>query len=176
MDPITTWIAARVPADRDLTRDETSEVAAALGRERTLWEHMCRFDQDERYFTQLYRDPHLDIWLICWLNGQDTDYHDHDVSIGSVYVVEGMLVESYLRREEDGWIRERVRERPAGEAWSFDASSIHGLRHTGVTGAASIHCYSPALWRMGHYAPGPSGLRREVSTYLDETGVAGIVA
>ena len=38
----------------------------------------------------------------------------------------------------------------------------------------SLHCYSPALWRMGHYEPDPNGvLRRVAMTYADELlGVA----
>ena len=39
----------------------------------------------------------------------------------------------------------------------------------------SLHCYSPALWRMGHYEPDPNGvLRRVAMTYADE--LLGVVA
>jgi hypothetical protein len=35
--------------------------------------------------------------------------------------------------------------------------------------AVSVHCYSPALWRMGHYEPDDSGIMRRISmTYADE--------
>ncbi len=34
--------------------------------------------------------------------------------------------------------------------------------------STSIHLYSPALWRMGHYEPGPRGMRRTGITYADE--------
>src|SRR5918911_549973 len=124
MSEIERWIGERVPAGRDLTRPELAELARALAREESLWRHLVRHDPNQRYFVQLYRDPHLDVWLICWLNAQDTDYHDHDVSVGAVCVCDGILAESYLRREDDGWIRERVRERPAHAVWDFDASSI----------------------------------------------------
>lgn len=161
-------IKERVPPEATLSREELAELAAAIGRERRLWaEHVCH-KEDERFFQQLYRDPNVDVWLICWLNAQDTGYHDHDVSSGAVYVVEGLLVEDYFYRDQNGWISERTRERPAGTGWHFDAASIHGLRHPGGPPATSIHVYSPALWRMGHYEAGPLGLLRQSVTYADE--------
>jgi hypothetical protein len=53
--------------------------------------------------------------------------------------------------------------------FDFESSSIHGLRHVpGEPPATSIHVYSPALWRMGYYEPGETGLRRTSITYADE--------
>jgi hypothetical protein len=163
------WIRTRIPPEKTLSRDEAAELAAAIAHEPQFWTDFVRHDPDERYFFQLYRDPNLDIWLICWLNAQDTGYHDHDVSCGAVSIIDGVLSEDYLYRDEDGWIREKTRERGRGETWHFDASSIHGLRHAGGPPATSIHVYSPALWRMGHYESGPLGLLRKSITYADET-------
>lgn len=168
MNALSQWIHERVPAGENLSREDLAEFAVALGKERRLWEAYVRHDKDQRYFFQLYRDPNLDIWLICWENAQDTGYHDHDLSCGAVHVVEGTLVEDYLFRDDDGWIKERTRERAAGTVWHFDPSSIHGLRHAGGPPVTSLHVYSPALWRMGHYEPGPLGVRRHSITYADE--------
>lgn len=171
MSSLASWIHARVPAGANLSRDELAELALALGQEGRFWSDYVRHDPNERYFHQLYRDPNLDAWLICWLNAQDTGYHDHDVSSGAVCVVEGELVEDYLYRGDDGWIREQTRSRAAGSVWHFDPASIHGLRHPGGPPVTSIHVYSPALWRMGHYEAGPLGLLRQSITYADETYV-----
>jgi len=168
MRTLAQWIRDRVPAEAMLTRAETAELATAIGEERRFWAEYTRHDPNQRYFHQLYRDPNLDVWLICWLDAQDTGYHDHDVSCGAVYVAAGVLCEDYLYRDEDGWIREKTRERRAGEVWDFDPSSIHGVRHPGGPPATSIHVYSPALLRMGHYSAGPLGMLRESITYADE--------
>jgi hypothetical protein len=162
------WIRERIAPEATLTRAEARELAVAVGRDPRFWSDHVRHDPNQRYFHQLYRDPNVDVWLLCWLDAQDTGYHDHDVSCGAVYVVEGVLCEDYLYRDDDGWIREKTRERRAGEVWDFDPSSIHGLRHPGGPPATSIHVYSPALWRMGHYEAGPLGLLRESITYADE--------
>ncbi len=168
MNRIRDWIHARTTPGENLSRAELSALAEALGRERGLWQAYVRHDPETRYFKHLYRDTNLDVWVICWLNTQDTGYHDHDVSSGAVYVCEGELQEDYFYRDAEGWVHVRTRPRPAGTVFDFDGSSIHGMRHAGGPPATSIHVYSPALWRMGHYEPGEGGLRREPITYADE--------
>jgi hypothetical protein len=169
MNEIAPWLHERLPPDKDLDQAELARLAVAISQERRFWGHLVHHDANTRYFHQLYRDPHLDVWLICWLNAQDTGYHDHDLSSGAVYVVEGFLCEDYFHRDEDGWIREKTHEHPAGSLLQFDSAYIHGLRHPGGPPATSIHVYSPALWRMGHYEPDDGGAVRRVSiTYADE--------
>jgi Cysteine dioxygenase type I len=166
------WIHARVAPDENLTRPELSALAVALGDEPQFWADRVRHDPQTRHFVQLYRDLNVDVWLICWLDAQDTGYHDHDLSSGAVYVVEGSLCEDYFYRDAAGWIDVRTRTRPAGDVFDFDGSSIHGMRHAGGPPATSIHVYSPALWRMGYYEPGEGGLRRTSITYADEMAAA----
>jgi predicted metal-dependent enzyme (double-stranded beta helix superfamily) len=169
VNQIATWIQRRLPADHDLARSELVDLAVAIGRESRLWTPFERHDAAERFYHQLYRDPNVDVWLICWLPGQGTGYHDHDRSDGAVYVCLGSLYEDYFCREADGWIRERTNLHEAGGYFSFEASDIHGVRHAGDAPATSVHVYSPALWRMGHYEPDPRGALRRISvTYADE--------
>ena len=165
---LTRWVHERVPEDTVLDRPALSRLAVELGGEPQFWVELVRHDPNTRHFVQLYRDEHLDVYLICWLNAQDTGYHDHDLSSGAVYVHEGALHEDHLARDPDGWIREKSREHPAGSVFDFDSSYIHGVRHSGGAPATSIHAYSPALWRMGHYEAGPRGMRRVGMTYADE--------
>jgi hypothetical protein len=164
------WVRARVPADTDLDRPGMVELAAELAGTEQLWGSHVRHDADARFYQQLYRDPNLDVWLICWVDAQSTGYHDHDRSSGAVCVCDGRLLEDWFRIEEDGWVREHTTEHRAGGTFDFDASDIHGVRHPGSDAppATSIHLYSPALWRMGHYEPGPRGMRRVGITYADE--------
>jgi hypothetical protein len=168
MNDLRTWIHARCPAGENLSRPQLGELATAIGQTPAFWREHVRHDPNTRYFKQLYRDTNVDVWLICWLDAQDTGYHDHDLSSGAVYVIEGTLYEDYFYRDSDGWVRERTREREPGSVFDFDGSSIHGMRHAGGPPASSIHVYSPALWRMGHYEPGEGGLRRTSITYADE--------
>ena len=168
MTELRDWIHERVAAGENLTRPQLAELATTIGREPRFWSRLVRHDPQTRYFNQIYRDANLDVWLICWLDAQDTGYHDHELSSGAVYVVEGNLCEDYFYRDAEGWITVRTRERPAGTVFDFDGASIHGVRHAGGAPASSIHVYSPALWRMGYYEPGEGGLRRTSITYADE--------
>jgi hypothetical protein len=172
---VAAWVHAWVPEDADLDRASLSTLVVELGRNPQYWEHLVHHDPDTRYFHQLYRDPHLDLWLICWLDAQDTGYHDHDVSSGAVYVCEGRLYEDYFVRDAEGWIREHTNEHVAGSVFDFDSSYIHGVRHPGGPPATSLHAYSPALWRMGHYELGrmTGALGRVSITYADELASSG---
>ncbi len=169
MTDISDWIADRLTADRDLEPVALGRLAIAIGGEEQLWRPLVRHDPDERYYYQLYRDPNVDIWLICWMCRQDTGYHDHDRSSGGVYVCEGSLHEDYFARNAEGWISEQTNVHAAGGHFIFDASYIHGVRNPETQPATSIHVYSPALWRMGHYQPDERGVMRRVTvTYADE--------
>ena len=168
MNDIHSWIAPRLPDDRDLDREELRALAIAIGRTPALWRPLVRHDPGQRYYTQLYRDLHLDVWLICWLDDQKTGYHDHDLSSGGVYVCEGTLTEDRFLFTRDG-LQHSSRERAAGESFVFDGAYIHGMRHAGGPPVTSIHCYSPPLWRMGYYEEDAQGALTRISmTYLDE--------
>ncbi len=171
MTDIATWIHDRLPANTDLTPAELGSVAISLRAEEELWRPFVRHDSSERFYQQLYRDPNIDVWLICWVNAQATGYHDHDRSAGGVVVCDGILYEDFFVRGADGWIREDTRAHEAGGFFVFTPTYIHGVRHPGgeAAPATSIHVYSPALWRMGHYEPDEDGILRRVSvTYADE--------
>jgi hypothetical protein len=165
---VRTWLAARVPPGRDLDRPELAELAAAIGAEPRFWADKVHHVPDERFYVQLHRDTHLDVWLICWLDSQKTGYHDHDVSSGGVHVCAGTLCEDRFNVSPDGLVHATI-ERHAGQTFHFDAAYIHGMRHGGGEPATSVHCYSPPLWRMGYYEPDENGsLCRSSLTYLDE--------
>ena len=69
---IADWIRTRLPADQDLDRPSLARLAIEIGEEKRLWKTFERHDPDERFYHQLYRDPNVDVWLICWLPGQGT--------------------------------------------------------------------------------------------------------
>lgn len=171
MTTISSWVATHVPPNTDVAPAELRTLALALNGEESLWRDRVRHDESERYYDQLYRDPNVDIWLICWVGSQSTGYHDHDRSGGAVVVSDGILCEDFFVRDADGWIREQTRAHEAGGSFIFDSTYIHGVRHPGgdALAATSLHFYSPALWRMGHYEPDDNGVMRRVAvTYADE--------
>jgi Cysteine dioxygenase type I len=153
---------------RELGPVELEGLVGALAGLPHLWRPHVHHEQDRRIYRQLYREPDLDVWLICWDARQETGLHDHDRSAGAVRVVTGTLLEDFFAAGGDGSIGLRTVSHPADASFSFDASYIHDVRHDGGEPAVSIHAYAPALWRMGYYAVGPRGLGRTSLTYVDE--------
>ncbi|GAT67451.1 cysteine dioxygenase [Planomonospora sphaerica] len=155
---------ASLPA-RDLDRRELRGLVDGLAADPSRWEEHVLFPEEGgRHYASLYRDSHVDVWLLCWRPEDDTGWHDHDVSSGAVRVVAGALRECNPRI--GGEHLETVV--PAGESFSFGPDHIHRLTGA-VHGTVSIHAYSPPLWRLGQYSISETGVMRRVSvSYADE--------
>jgi hypothetical protein len=48
-------------------------------------------------FERLVDEPELEAWPICWMPGQHTGFHDHDLSSGAVTILSGAVKEERLR-------------------------------------------------------------------------------
>jgi hypothetical protein len=149
---------------RDLDQAELRALASSVALRPELWQHHLAFDDDQRVYVSLYRDAHVDVWLLCWTPENDTGFHDHDISSGAVAVVTGTLREHNLAIDDEA-IETLV---DGGQVFSFGPDHIHRL--TGAfDGSVSVHAYSPPLWRMGQYSVGADGrLRRRSVSYADE--------
>ena len=156
-----------------MTRSELRDLVARVANEPERWRPLVRHGSGDRHFEQLWRDDHVDVWVISWANGNDTGFHDNDVSSGAVAVVEGELVEERLVLDGAPF---RRRHR-AGQTFDFDASHVHRMHHDSGTRAVSIHAYSPPLWRMGSYVIAPDGtLRRQSISYAEELRPVSVTA
>jgi quercetin dioxygenase-like cupin family protein len=149
----------------DLDLGELRDLVTELAANPEQWRPFVRSDASERHFEQLRGDDHVDVWVISWANGNDTGFHDHDLSHGAVAVVEGELIEERLVVGGPP----RVIRHHAGEAFHFDASHVHRMRQDAAAPAVSIHAYSPPLVRLGTYAVEPDGtLRRSSISHAEE--------
>src|SRR5947209_4073178 len=132
---------------RNLDRAELQALVDELASDPEQWrEHVAFSGGQERHYVSLHRDDYVDVWVLCWTRGDDTGWHDHDISSGAVRVVSGALRESSPRigGEPVG------RTIAAGGSFSFGPEHIHRLVGEDVQ-AVSIHAYSPPLWRLGQY-------------------------
>ena len=156
-----------------MMRPELRELVTTIAADPQRWQPLVSHENGDRHFEQLWRDDHVDVWVITWASGNDTGFHDHDVSHGAVAVVQGELIEERL---VVGGPPRQLRRR-LGETFDFDASHVHRMRHDTGAVAVSIHAYSPPLWRMGSYAIGGDGtLRRQSISYAEELRPAEVVA
>ena len=67
-----------------LDRAGLRALVTRIAAEPDSWRGLVRHGTPERHFEQLWRDDHVDVWVITWTNGNDTGFHDHDVSGGAV--------------------------------------------------------------------------------------------
>ena len=150
-------------SDRQLDKRELRDLVDDLASRPDEWRDQIAFPDGQRHYVSLRRDEHVDVWLLCWIPGNDTGWHDHDVSSGAVRVISGVLKESNPRI--GGAHLETIV--PAGTSFCFGPDHIHRL-----VGAAdqsvSIHAYSPPLYRLGQYSIDDGVLRRISVSYADE--------
>jgi hypothetical protein len=71
-----------------LTVVELKHVAETVAQHPEIWRPLVDHDAAERRYESLYVDDHLGVWVISWMPGHDTGYHDHDGSRGAVAVLE----------------------------------------------------------------------------------------
>ena len=149
---------------RELARPELLALVRSLASEPPWWRSHVSFSDERRHYVQVHRDPHIDVWLLCWTPRNDTGWHDHDISSGAIAVVEGCLEEQVLTVGAP----DNRRAVGAGQSYSFGPDHIHRL--SGLDpGSVSVHAYSPPLWRLGQYTVSGAGLLRRTSvSYADE--------
>jgi Cysteine dioxygenase type I len=126
-------------------------IASAPGQ----WGHLVRFSAGHRWYCRLEESASYEVWLLSWLPGQQTGFHDHGEACGAFAVAEGELLESTARAEETA-IASRVVK--AGVRRSFGPAYVHDVRNSSGRPAVSVHAYSPPLSLMRRYEMTASGL------------------
>jgi predicted metal-dependent enzyme (double-stranded beta helix superfamily) len=120
------------------------------------WVARVRLDPEGRWYEQIHVDGSHEIWLISWLPGQSTGFHDHGGSAGAFSVVWGHLDECLPPIGDDEPVVRRV---SSGVVRSFGAGYVHDVRNTSSSSVAvSVHAYSPPLSEMTRYRLTSGGL------------------
>jgi hypothetical protein len=73
------------------------KIATGLANQRALWEPLVSYDPVARYYVRLARAQEFEAWLLTWLPGQGTDWHDHGGSAGAFITLRGVLTEAPCR-------------------------------------------------------------------------------
>ena len=122
--------------------------ALRIAADDALWRPALDFDPDRRYYRRLVADEHLEAWLLTWLPGQGTDWHDHGGSAGAFVVVQGSLVERTARH---GIVRGLRRVHVRGGGDEFGPDHVHRVTNEGPDPAVSLHVYAPRLTTQRDY-------------------------
>jgi predicted metal-dependent enzyme (double-stranded beta helix superfamily) len=148
-----------VPAgDGPLTTEQLVRLSAEIAAHEELWRPLVVADPERRRYRLLYEDDRVDSWLIMWMPGQGTGFHDHAISGVGLVGVDGAVTEKQMRLPSGSFDVE-VRN---GDTREGPAGYIHSVAHLEGTPAITIHSYSPPLMEVAQYRVDENGvLRRE---------------
>jgi len=119
------------------------------------WRPIVRFTDGPRWFRRLALATDYEIWLLSWLPGQHTGFHDHGEARGAFAVAQGELRESLAA---PGGTGVRHRTAAAGSVTAFGGKHLHDVSNVAAEPAISVHAYSPPLAAMQRYEMTASGL------------------
>ena len=154
-----------VPHEGILEPEELEQVARDIASRPAIWEPLVRHDTERRRYELLYEDDRMDAWVLSWMPGQATGFHDHYISSVGICVAQGCVREDQMRYGGDPL----ERHLSAGGSRHGDASYIHRVRHWDGAPAVTIHVYSPVLEWVGQYRLDDDGVvRREPSPGRNE--------
>ena len=124
------------------TPEELANIVSRFARS-DGWIDKVRLRAAGRWYERLYLGPDYDIWVISWLPGQSTGFHDHGASSGAFVVATGTL--------EEHRPGEPTRVIYADKPRAFGPDYTHDVRNASLAPAISIHAYSPPLSEMNEY-------------------------
>ena len=149
---------ARQLGARQLGARQLGDVVRRLAASPADWLTRVRLNPAGRWYERIHIDDSHEVWLISWLPGQATGFHDHGGSAGAFAVVLGTLME---RRVTGGVATGQVLAKPVGAGGSraFGPRYIHDVRNAAAASVAvSVHAYSPPLPEMTRYELTAGGL------------------
>jgi hypothetical protein len=150
---------ATVPG-RLLGARQLADVVRRLAASPAEWLTRVRLNPVGRWYERIHLDDSHEIWVISWLPGQATGFHDHGGSAGAFAVVWGTLME---RRITGGVTTGQVLAKPvgAGGGRGLGARDLPELRPgPAASVAVSVHAYSPPIPQMTRYELTPGGLTK----------------
>jgi len=150
----TDGLAGRLPT---LGPGRLSRLVAATAHDSARWSDLVRYDPISRWYCRLERADDYEVWLLSWLPGQRTGFHDHGASSGAFVVTLGALTE---RGVVTGQHQDSARTITKGAVRAFGPDYVHDVRNDAVEPAVSVHAYSPPLTSMRRFELAPDGLLR----------------
>ena len=115
------------------TPGELAEIVSLLAVRPDAWMARVRLRADRRWYERLHRGADSrHVWLIAWLPGQATGFHDHGASSGAFAVVLGLAGGHHPQEGAGLWTR------GSAGLWTMIADDV---RNTSNAPAISIHAY-----------------------------------
>nr|WP_308129333.1 cysteine dioxygenase family protein [Actinoplanes polyasparticus] len=139
-------------------RPDHLAVAARFAIAPEQWPVAPRFNPVDRWYHRLHVADDHEVWLLTWLPGQGTEWHDHGGSAGAFHVFGGTLTEDTVAVADGHPPRVTSRELGEGAGRRFGRHHVHRMTNRSRRPAVSVHVYGPALTTMTKYRLGAGSL------------------
>jgi predicted metal-dependent enzyme (double-stranded beta helix superfamily) len=139
-----------------LSQARLSEIVSALAARPGGWGELVRFDAARRWYQRLELTDDHEVWLLSWLPGQSTGFHDHGLAAGAFAVAEGQVRERTVAAGHRPLVRNLTVAR--GSVRAFGPHYTHDVVNTFTMPAITVHAYSPPLTAMRRFELTESGL------------------
>lgn len=151
--------AELMPHGGVLNVDELEKLVRDIANDPTIWEPLVVEDRERRRYRLLLEDDRIDVWVLSWMPGQGTGFHDHDHSGVGLICTRGEVLERQMllpTGASDVIMSPGVSRQGVG-------GYIHSVAHHSGEPAVTIHAYSPPLVHVGQYRADAQGvLSREI--------------
>jgi hypothetical protein len=131
-----------------------AELVARVAADSSIWEPLIVVDAARRRYRLAFENELLDLWVLSWMDGQATGFHDHGTSAVALTAVRGSVSE---RHPSIGRTTTRQRVLSPGAVYTGGAGYIHAVGHSSGVPAVTIHAYSPPLVEVGQYRAAEEG-------------------
>jgi predicted metal-dependent enzyme (double-stranded beta helix superfamily) len=147
----------RVRAARTrLSQARLGQIVGAVAARRDSWSELVRFDAGRRWYQRLDLAEDHEVWLLSWLPGQSTGFHDHGRAAGAFAVAQGQIQERTVAAGGRPPLRHLTV--PAGGVRPFGSHHVHDVVNAFGEPAITVHAYSPPLTAMRRFELTDSGL------------------
>jgi len=140
-----------------LSQAHLQHVVAGIAAREQGWLGLVRYSEETRWYKRLIDGGDHEVWLLSWLPGQGTGFHDHGSSAGAFAVALGALQEWTA---PGGWPSPAGVTMAQGAVRSFGPWYVHHVINASARPAVSVHAYSPPLESMRRFEFSPDGVTR----------------
>ena len=139
-----------------LSQARLSQIVSALATRPGGWGEVVRYDAGRRWYRRLELTDDHEVWLLSWLPGQSTGFHDHGLAAGAFAVAAGQVRERTVAAAQRPLVRDLTVAR--GSVRTFGPHYTHDVVNVFAEPAVTVHAYSPPLTAMRRFELTGSGL------------------
>jgi predicted metal-dependent enzyme (double-stranded beta helix superfamily) len=139
-----------------LSQARLSAIVSSLAGRPGGWGEVVRYDAGRRWYQRLELTDDHEVWLLSWLPGQSTGFHDHGLAAGAFAVAEGQVRERTVPAAQRPLVRNLTVAR--GSVRTFGPHYTHDVVNVSAEPAVTVHAYSPPLTAMRRFELTESGL------------------